>query len=104
MAFTPDTLSIWTQTRGGLGVKQWIYDTLDTVGAVDAADYFSDCVDKGMEVGDLIYARVWTTSLPTASSGKDANTLADAAWFSVTSVDGTAFTVAQETAIVVAEA
>ncbi|MEL6662811.1 MAG: hypothetical protein AAFR33_07390 [Pseudomonadota bacterium] len=103
MAYNSAYLQLWMSRPGPIGLNLWVYDSLDAVGDVDAADYFSDAVQKGMNVGDRIYFRRWTTSLPTKTSNKNTNTLADAAFFVVTSLDGDAATVAQETALVVAE-
>ncbi|WP_370372527.1 hypothetical protein [Henriciella pelagia] len=107
MAYNSDYLQLSIARPGPIGMNEWIYDSLDAVGTVDGADYFSNAAQVGMNVGDRIYFRQWTTALPSTNSGstsKNSNTVADAAWFLVTSLDGDAATVAQETAIVVAEA
>jgi len=109
MAFTPSSLyGPYNLTPGGLGQSYWLYETLDAVGAIDASDYFAGMAapavgNRGMEVGDIIQARVWTTAVPTSTSGKAGATIADMANFVVISIDadGNAST-ATETAIVVA--
>lgn len=109
MAFTPSSLyGPYNLTPGGLGQAYWLYETVDVVGDIDATDYFAGMAapavgNRGMEVGDIIQARIWTTSVPTSTSGKASATLADMANFVVISIDadGNATTSA-ETAIVVA--
>lgn len=109
MAFTPATLyGPYTFSEGGLGMSYWRYETLDAVGDIDAVDYFAGMAapavgNRGMEVGDIILARIWTTAIPTTTAGKAAATIADMANFVVISVDadGNAST-ATESAIVVA--
>lgn len=103
MAYDSDYLQLVKSYTGPVGRNEWLYDTLDAVGTVDGADYFSDAALKGMEVGDLIYCRVWTTAIPATQAAKRTGVVADAAWFLVTSFAGNAATVATETAIVVAE-
>lgn len=103
MAYTPDNLHCAMATGGPLGFSLWTYDTTDAVGDIDAVDYFAGEKVRGMEVGDLIMVRVWTTSVPATTAAKNAANPADAAWFMVRSRDADGnCTVAAETAIVVA--
>lgn len=108
MAFTPDSLHLANEFGGGLGCKLWIYDTVDATGTVDGTDYFAGMSapaygHRGMEVGDLVLVRIWTTSVPATTAAKNAANPADAAWHIVRAIDsdGNA-TVSAETAIVVA--
>lgn len=68
MAYTTDTLRIALEVPGKYGFKIWIYDTEDATGTVDTAAYISDAVKKGMNKGDLLIRRTWT-SLPTRATG-----------------------------------
>lgn len=108
MAFTPATLQCISQRTGPLGVNHWLYDTLDATGTVDGAGYFTNvgagaANSKGMEVGDMIFVRIWTSAIPTTTTAKNAATIADAANHIVIAMSAAgAATVATETAIVVA--
>lgn len=108
MAFTRNTLQCILSKTGPLGINIWVYDTVDATGTVDGTDYFAGVSagatnPLGMEVGDIVIVRIWTTSLPTTTTAKNAATPADAAFHIVRGVDsdGNA-TLAAETAIVVA--
>jgi hypothetical protein len=108
MAFTPATLHLAAEFGGILGCKLWVYDTTDVTGDVDATGYFAGMSapaygHRGMEVGDMILVRIWTTSVPATTAAKNAANPADAAWHIVRAVSAAgAATVAAETAIVVA--
>lgn len=105
MAFTESGLTKQHAGGGGLGFSLWTYDTTDALTAVDASDYFADCKRLGMEVGDLIIVRVWTTAVPTTTAAKNAAAPADAAFMMVNGRDADGnCSVANETAIVVATA
>lgn len=108
MAFTRNTLQCLLQRTGPLGISIWVYDTVDATGTVDGTDYLAGVSagaanPLGVEVGDLVIVRIWTTALPTTTTAKNAATPADAAFHIVRGVDadGNA-TLAAETAIVVA--
>lgn len=108
MAFTPETLHLAAEAGGILGFKLWVYDTTDATGVVDGTDYFAGMSapaygHRGMEVGDLILVRIWTTSVPATTAAKNAANPADAGFYMVRAIDadGNA-TTATETAIVVA--
>lgn len=108
MAFTRNTLHCVLQRTGPVGYSQWVYDTTDATGDVDATGYFAGVGagatnPLGMEVGDMVLVRIWTTSVPTTTAAKNAAPPADAAWHIVRAVSAAgAATVAAETAIVVA--
>lgn len=108
MAFDSTKLHLAAEYGGTLGTKLWIYDTTDATGVVDGTDYFAGMSapafgHRGMEVGDMVLVRIWTTSVPATTAAKNAANPADAAWHIVRAVDsdGNA-TLAAETAIVVA--
>lgn len=51
----------------------WVLDTVDTIATVNTAGFISDgghaaANGKGMEKGDLVYVRIWTTAIPAANS------------------------------------
>lgn len=70
MAYNADYLNCFAQAAGPIGMKMWVYDTLDAHADVDAIGYISDAKERGMEKGDLVYVRVWTTALPTTTALK----------------------------------
>ena len=108
MAYTPATLHCILQRTGPVGVSLWVYDTTDATGTVDGAAYFTNvgagaANPKGMEVGDMVLVRIWTTAVPTTTTAKNAAPPADAAWHIVIAMSSAgAATVATETAISVA--
>lgn len=108
MAFDSTYLHLAKEFGGPLGCKLWVYDTADATGTVDGTDYFAGMADpastsRGMEVGDMVLVRIWTTAVPVTTAEKNGENPADAAWHIVRAIDsdGNA-TVAAETAIVVA--
>jgi len=68
MAYTSGTLRVALEVPGVYSFKLWIYDTTDAAAAVDTAGYISDAKQRGMNKGDLIIRRTWT-SLPTRATG-----------------------------------
>lgn len=68
MTYTPGTLGMVSQTAGPLGMKTWVYDTVDTNSTVYAINYISDALERGMQKGDIVYVRIWTTAVPTTSA------------------------------------
>ncbi len=108
MAYTPATLQCILQRSGLLGINIWVYDTVDATGTVDGTSYFTNVGagadnPKGMEVGDIVIVRIWTTSVPTTTTAKNAAPCADAAFHIVRAISSAgAATLAAETAIVVA--
>lgn len=68
MAYTSATLRIALEVPGVYGFKLWLFDTTDVTADVDTSAYISDAVKKGMNKGDLILRRTWT-SLPTRATG-----------------------------------
>lgn len=70
MAYNRNNLTLAWQASGPIGAKQWIYDTVDTIATVNTAGYISDAGTLGMEKGDLVTVRIWTTAVPTETSEK----------------------------------
>lgn len=70
MAYNSAALTCMAQASGPVGMKIWVYDTVDAHADVDAIGYISDAKARGMEKGDLVYVRVWTTAIPAATSEK----------------------------------
>ena len=68
MAYTSASLGMVAQTPGPLGMKIWVYDTVDVNATVYAAGYISDGLSRGMQKGDILYCRIWTTAVPTTSA------------------------------------
>lgn len=105
MAFNINELQLSLQTAK---FNLWVYDTTDATGTVDGTDYFAGVAapavtSKGMNVGDLIYVRIFTTDLPTSTSDKNSAPMADSGLYTVRAIDadGNATTSA-ETALTVA--
>jgi len=68
MAYNSAHLGMVSQTAGPLGMSTWVYDTVDTNSTVYAIGYISDALERGMQKGDLVYVRIWTTAVPTETS------------------------------------
>lgn len=68
MAYTPATLGMVAHSGGPLGMTIWVYDTVDVNSTVYAAGYISDGLERGMQKGDILYCRIWTTASPTETS------------------------------------
>lgn len=71
MAYTPDTLVLYAEAGGRVGRKEWLYDTVDVIATVYAIGYISDAATKGMEKGDRVSIRVWTTAIPATNAAKN---------------------------------
>ena len=79
MAYTPATLDCIIP-RMGDGPAVWVYSNIDAHTDVDAAGYFSDGLDRGMALNDIMFVidtdtatitihRVLTGSLAIGASG-----------------------------------
>lgn len=68
MAYSSSALGMVSQCPGPLGMKIWVYDTVDVNSTVYAAGYISDALSRGMQKGDIVYVRIWTTAAPTTSA------------------------------------
>ena len=108
MAFDSNYLHLAAEYGGPLGCKFWVYDTTDATGDVDATGYFAGMGapafgHRGMQPGDLVLVRIWSSSVPATTAAKLAATPADAGFHLVRSVNSTtgAVTVTAETAIAV---
>lgn len=70
MAYASAYLNCFAQAPGPIGMKMWVYDTADAHATVDAIGYIDDAKARGMEKGDLVYVRVWTTAVPATTAEK----------------------------------
>lgn len=70
MSYNSAALTCFAQAAGPVGMKIWVYDTVDVTTDVDGAGYISDAKERGMEKGDLVYVRIWTTAIPAETSEK----------------------------------
>lgn len=69
MAYATAHLRQIQSTQGeGPAFTTWAYDTVDSNSDVYAIGYISDAKAKGMLKGDVVYVRIWTTAVPTATS------------------------------------
>jgi len=57
MAYSGANLSIMTQTVEG-SFKLFFYASTDSLATVVSANYFADGVERGMQVGDFVFALV----------------------------------------------
>lgn len=88
MAYTTETVKL-------VAPGQYIYDTVDAIGDVDAAGYFTDGVNvHNMAIGDLLQVRVWSSAVPAMTqAGRNAATLSGLYDFYVTSISTNAATI-----------
>ena len=75
MAYLSKDLHCLIRGGGGVGINFWVYDTVDAIATVYAIGYISDAATpaagaKGMEKGDIVFVRRWTTAVPSATSEK----------------------------------
>lgn len=70
MSYATSSLVMAAQAAGAIGAKIWFLDTVDTIGDVNTAGFISDGKKKGMEKGDIVFVRIWTTAIPAATSEK----------------------------------
>jgi hypothetical protein len=71
MPYVSKNLSrVFDGAGGPIGFGLWIYDTTDATGDIDTAGYISDALTKGMEKGDVVYIRIWTTAIPANNAQK----------------------------------
>ena len=66
MVYNPNFISTWASGLSGQRHRRHVYDTVDPITTVRGAGYISDATARGMEVGDLVEVRVWTTTEFTA--------------------------------------
>lgn len=100
MAFTRNTLQCILQKTGVVGGSIWLYDTLDTFAAASGAGYFAGTGigaddSLGLEKGDIIIVRTWTTALPADTVAKNAGTVATKVGFVSTMSTAGAGTITQ---------
>lgn len=71
MPYVSKNLSrVFDGAGGPVGFGVWIYDTTDATADIDTAGYISDARLKGMEKGDVVYVRIWTSAIPTTTAQK----------------------------------
>ena len=75
MAYIAKDLTCLLTAGGSVGVGVYVYDTVDAVATVYAAGYISDAGasasgGRGMEKGDIVIVRRWTTAIPASTSEK----------------------------------
>lgn len=63
MSYAATGLRCLVPRMGGAGTALWVYTSTDAHGAVDAADYFSDALDRGLKAEDIVF--VIDTATPT---------------------------------------
>lgn len=68
MAYETKHLRKVLDLGGVVGGSLWVLDGVDAVASVDTAGFISDAHEKGMQKGDLIIYRRWTTTVPAATS------------------------------------
>lgn len=75
MAYVSKDLTNILRFGGSVGGNIWLYDTVDALATIYAIGYISDAAQpaagaKGMEKGDIVIVRRWTTAIPAATSEK----------------------------------
>jgi hypothetical protein len=69
MAYVSYTLRNETSAIDG-SIRRWLMDNNDTPATIDTAGYITDARTKGLQVGDIITYRQWTTAPVAPSSGR----------------------------------
>lgn len=75
MAYISKDLTCVLRHGGSVGMNVWLYDSVDAIATIYAIGYISDAGQpavgaKGMEKGDIVIVRRWTTAIPAATSEK----------------------------------
>lgn len=65
----------------------WYYDTTDDAATMNTSGYFSGGVARGMQVGDQIIARTWTSAVPAGGHPATSDALTAVTSFWVVSAD-----------------
>lgn len=68
MAYVSGELRKIGEFGGNVGGSIWAYDTADANATVYAAGYITDAWAKGMQKGDVVHVRRWTTTIPVANT------------------------------------
>lgn len=68
MAYNSANLGMVAHCGGPIGMTIWVYDSVDVTADVDTAGYISDAKERGMQKGDIVWHRIWTTAAPTETS------------------------------------
>lgn len=61
MAYISGGLSLRQSGLSGQGYNEWNLDGEDAPATARVSGYITDGVDKGLQVGDLVHLRQWTT-------------------------------------------
>jgi hypothetical protein len=64
MAFVPANLKMGEEF-GIFRNHVWAYETTDSQATMNSANYFDGAAAKGMQIGDEVYATIWTSAVPT---------------------------------------
>lgn len=75
MAYISKDLTCILRAGGTVGFNMWLYDTVDAIATVYAIGYISDAAQpaanpRGMEKGDIVIVRRWTTAIPATQAEK----------------------------------
>ena len=69
MAYISKDLTCILRAGGTVGFNMWLYDTVDAIGYIsDAAQPAAN--PRGIEKGDIIIVRRWTTAIPATQAEK----------------------------------
>ncbi len=68
MTYDTKHLRVAVEVPGPVPMKIFVYDTVDSLATIYGAGYISDATKKGMQKGDIVLVRRWTTSIPVAKS------------------------------------
>lgn len=68
MAYESKHLRRVLELGGIVGGALWCLDGVDAVASVDTAAFITDATQKGMQKGDVVLYRRWTTTVPAAKS------------------------------------
>lgn len=75
MAYISKDLTCILRAGGSVGFNVWLYDSVDPIATIYAIGYISDAAQpaanpRGLEKGDLVIVRRWTTAIPAATPEK----------------------------------
>ncbi len=68
MGYDTTHMRVALEVPGPVPMKIFAYDTVDSLATIYAAGYVSDAKRHGMQKGDIVLVRRWTTSIPAAKS------------------------------------
>lgn len=72
MSYATSSLTMLANFGGGgpNNMKLWLLDTVDTTATVDTAGFISNAKTLGMQKGDIVIVRIWTTAIPATLAEK----------------------------------